>query len=55
MDVPPQIQAAAERLSSELRLHVTEYGCNDDDPETYNHDLRIVTDFLLGRQVESPT
>ena len=54
MDVPPQIHAAAERLSGELRLHVVDYGCDDDQPETFNHDLKIVTDFLLGRPVECP-
>ena len=48
MDVPPEIRAAAGRLRSELQLHVEHYGCAADQPETYNHDLKITTEFLLS-------
>lgn len=49
MEIPAPIREAAERLRHELALHVEHYGCVDDEPKTYNNDLKIVAQFILGQ------
>jgi hypothetical protein len=41
------VRAAARRLLIEVEIHVADYGCDDSQPGTFNHDIGVVARYAL--------